>query len=87
MPSNGLSLSIWDLSCISQSWGGVRSQRNIIWENRVFWDVLLNLNVYEVLLFLENEKNGDFHWDTRIRLGVIPSGNQPCKNSPTASLQ
>lgn len=87
MPSNGLSLAIWDLSCTPQSWGGVRSQRNIIWENRVFWDVLLKLNVYEVLLFLENEKNGDFHWDTGIRLGVIPSGNQPWRNSPTASLQ
>lgn len=87
MPSNGLLLAIWDLSCTPQSRSGVRPQRNIIWENRVFWDVLLNLNVYQVLLFLEDKKNWDFHRHSGISLGVIPNGNQPWRNSPTASLQ
>lgn len=78
---------LFGTSPVPHSHGVVSDHKGTSFGKTVFWDLLVNLNVYQVLLFLENKKNWDFHWDSGISLGVIPNGNQPWRNSPTASLQ
>lgn len=60
MLSDGLALTIWDLSSSPQSYTWCKTTKESSGKTGVSWDELQNLNAFKVLLFLENEQSWEF---------------------------